>query len=75
MMFSYERIEEDLFSKELGTFSSFGISVYLIVDEKHLIGVASDVSDDINLVDRIVGYCNKKQINPLQLLNTVGLFI
>ncbi len=74
-MFEYLPVEEALFSNELGEFTSFGIKVFLVVDKKYEIGVASDVSDDEITVGRIVNYCNNKQINPLELHQTVSLFI
>lgn len=74
-MFEYKTVKEDLFSEDLGDFSSFGIKVFLVVDKKYEIGVASDVSDDSLLVERIASYCNRRQVNPLDLLNTVSLFI
>ena len=73
--FKYEPVREDLFSNDLGSFSSFGIKVFLVLNEKHEIGVASDVSDDPLIVYRIADYCNSRQVNPLELLNTVALFI
>ncbi len=74
-MFEYIPVEEALFSNDLGEFTSFGIKVFLVVDKKYEIGVASDVSDDQFTVDRIVNYCNNKQINPLELHQMVSLFI
>lgn len=75
MMFEYIPVKEDLFSKELGRYTTFGIKVMLVVDEKYEIGTASDVSDDYSVADRIANYCNKKQVSPLDLLNTVSIFM
>ena len=75
MMFEYIPVREDLFSKELGNYTAFGIKVLLVVDEKYEIGIASDVSDDYLVAERIAKYCNRKQVSPLDLLNTVSIFV
>jgi len=75
MMFEYIPVKEDLFSKEIGKYSAFGIKVMLVVDEKYEIGTASDVSDDYTVADRIAKYCNRKQVSPLDFLNTVSIFL
>ena len=74
-MFEYVPIEEDLFTEEIGNYKSFSIKVFLVVGDKYEIGIASDVSDDYTLVKRIVGFCNKKQVSPLDLYETVAHFI
>lgn len=75
MMFEYIPVKEELSSEDLGDFTTFGIKVLLVVDEKYEIGIASDVSDDYPTVNRIAKYCNQKQVCPLDLLNTVSLFV
>ena len=74
-MFEYIPIEEDLFSQEIGGYKSFSIKVFLVVEDKYEIGIASDVSDDYAVVNMIVSFCNTRQVSPLDLYETVTHFI
>ena len=74
-MFEYIAIREELYSGDIGKFTSFGIKVMLVINEQYEIGIASDISDDVSLVRKITNYCNKNQVNPIDLRDTVSLFI
>jgi len=74
-MFEYVPIEENLFSSEIGNYRSYSIKVYLKVGKKYEIGTASDISDDYSIVEKIASFCNIRQVNPLDLYETVSHYI
>lgn len=65
----YEVVEKNLFSDELGSYKSFGITGKNELGEELVI--CPDVSPDRAFVEKLCERCNKFQLSPLHMLDVI----
>jgi len=62
--FIYIPVKESLFSRELGSYCSFGMEV---MENGALHSQISDVSTDENFVAELANHCTEGQLDPVHL--------
>lgn len=66
--FSYIPVKEDLFSRELGHYISFGIEA---LEHGSLCRRISDISTDEDFVAALARKCTSGQLDPIHLLDVI----
>ena len=68
-MFHYVPTKQNLTSKEIGTYTTYGVTVQ--DDESRTILSVSDVSPDREFVIGLCDRCNRFQLDPVHLFDAI----
>ena len=71
--YRYVPIQQTMEHEDIGTYSTFGIQVLLV--EETVIDLVSDVSTDLEEVQRLAELCTERQVSPKHLLDVVRKFL
>lgn len=67
--YRYVPIQQTLEHEDIGSYSTFGIQVLLV--EETVLDLVSDVSTELDEVQRICELCTERQITPKHILDVV----
>lgn len=67
-MYRYLTEKEELFSEDLGTYTSFGIRIY---QESQELSFISDISPDAKYVRDLAQRCTEHQLDPIHFFDII----
>lgn len=72
-MFRYIKIQENMFSHDIGSFMSFGIqAVEEVATTRKVVAQVSDISTDADYVQALADLCTDLQLDPIHLFDVVA---